>query len=88
MSKPLRIPAIVAPSYPRQPALIAPAPATVILSLKLRREKKRDPRQMPFDHDPGPQSIILLKIIAMETYSANLPRLARRRQFCKRLGSP
>jgi hypothetical protein len=43
---------------------------------------------MPFDHDPGPQSIILLKIIAMETYSANLPRLARRRQFCKRLGSP
>jgi hypothetical protein len=42
------------------------------------------PRKIAIEHLPSPRCAILLKIVAMETYSANTPRLNRRRQFCDR----
>jgi hypothetical protein len=46
------------------------------------------PRKIPVKHLPSPRSPILLKIVAIETYSGNIPRLNRRRQFFDRVGSP
>jgi len=40
---------------------------------------------MPFAYNPGPTSVILLKIMAMENYSANVGRITRQRQFCSRI---
>jgi hypothetical protein len=48
---------------------------------------RAEPRTIPVEHLPSPRSAILLKIVAMETYSANIPRLDRRRRFCERFRS-
>ena len=52
--------------------------------LKLRRDPAGEPRKIPVKHLPSPRSPILLKVVAMETYAGNTPRLQRRRQFCDR----
>ncbi len=44
--------------------------------------------RMPFAYCPGPASVILLKIRAMENYSANAGRLIRQRLFCSRVKCP
>jgi hypothetical protein len=48
------------------------------------RDQSSEPRKIPVEHLPSPRCAILLKIVAMETYAANTPRLNRRRQFCDR----
>jgi hypothetical protein len=48
-------------------------------------EKPAKARKMPFAYNPGPTSVILLKIMVMENYSSNAGRLARQRQFCSRV---
>jgi hypothetical protein len=66
-------------------AFAPPKPAHFTLLLKLHREQSGEPRKIPVEHFPSPPCPILLKIVAMETYSANVPRLNRRRQFCTRI---
>ena len=55
-------------------------------SLKLRLPEGHEPRRISFEHEPGPRSILLFKIVAMEAYEANAPRRERQRQFCERAG--
>jgi hypothetical protein len=54
---------------------------------KLRRDLPGQPRKLPVKHLPSPRSPILLKIVAIETYSGNTARLNRRRQFFNRFRS-
>jgi hypothetical protein len=65
-----------------------PKPAHFTLLLKQHRDQTGAPRKIPVEHLPSPRSAILLKIVAMETYSGNAPRLNRRRQFCSRFRAP
>jgi hypothetical protein len=60
-----------------------PPPRFTVLPVR-QRDQTGEPRKIPVEHLPSPRCAILLKIVAMETYSANAPRLNRRRQFCDR----
>ena len=76
------------PSAPFLPIDFNPrSPALFPVFLQLRRDPAAEPRRISVKHLPSPRSAILLKIVAMETYAANTPRLTRRRQFCTRLRS-
>jgi len=77
------------PPVPLPPlALAPPKPTHFTVLLKHHRDQTGAPRKIPVQHFPSPRSAILLKIVAMETYSGNTPRLNRRRQFCTRLRAP
>ena len=65
-----------------------PKPAHFTVLLQQHREQTGAPRKIPVAHFPSPRSAILLKIVAMETYFGNAPRLNRRRQFCSRFRAP
>jgi hypothetical protein len=69
-------------------AFVPPPPAHFTILLKQHRGQTGEARRIPIKHLPSPRSAILLKIVASETYSANAPRLDRRRQFCHRFRSP
>ncbi len=69
-------------------ALTPLQPAHFTLLLQQHRVPTGEARRIPIEHLPSPRSAILLKIVATETYSANTPRLDRRRQFCRRFRSP
>ena len=73
---------------PFRPFVFAPPkPAHFTVLLKLHRDQTGEPRKIPVEHLPSPRSPILFKVVAMETYSGNTPRLNRRRQFCDRLNA-
>jgi hypothetical protein len=77
------------PAVPFRPFDFAPPrPAQFAIWLKRRRDQAGGPGKIPIEHLPSPRCAILLKIVAMETYSANTPRLNRRRQFCNRFRAP
>ena len=77
------------PPVPLPPLAFAPPqPSHFTVLLKRHRNQTGQPRKIPVEHLPSPRSAILLKIVAMETYSANAPRLNRRRQFCSRFRAP
>jgi hypothetical protein len=77
------------PSAPFQPLAFPPTkPAPFTVLLKQHRDPTGEARKIPVQHLPSPRSPILLKVVVMETYSANTPRLNRRRQFCNRFRSP
>jgi hypothetical protein len=67
---------------------VPPRPAHFTVLLKQHRDQTGQPRRIPVEHLPSPRSAILLKVVAMETYSGNTPRLNRRRQFCGRFRVP
>jgi hypothetical protein len=69
-------------------AFTPPKPAHFTVLLQQHRDQPGEPRKIPVEHLPSPRSAILLKIVAMETYSGNTPRLNRRRQFCDRFRAP
>jgi len=83
MEKPQPISAVVTPCDPFRivdfPQL-DPAPVPMAIE-----GKPATGRKMPFTYSPGPISIILLKIRAIESYSANADRLTRQRQFYTRV---
>jgi hypothetical protein len=84
MDKPRQIPAVVTPCDSRPPST---NPSDVDASgVSLRADgKPARAYKMPFAYNPGPTSVILLKIMATENYSANASRLTRQRQFYLRL---
>ena len=86
MTKPLQIPAVVAPVKPRRLTLTPPNPAHITISFRRYRPEIDPPPKQAFEQPRGPRSVILFKIIAMEKSPANAPRLTRRSQFVKRLG--
>jgi hypothetical protein len=69
-------------------AFAPPSPARFTGLPKRRRNQTGEPRKVPIEHLPSPRSTILFKIVAMETYTGNAPRLNRRRQFFSRFRSP
>ena len=77
------------PPVPFPPfAFALPKPARFTILPKRHRDQTEEPRKIPIEHLPSPRSTILFKIVAMETYSGNAPRLNRRRQFFNRFRSP
>ena len=77
------------PPVPIRPfAFTPPKPASFTVLPQLHRDQSGEPRKLPIRHTPSPRSTILFKIVAMETYSGNTPRLNRRRQFCSRFRAP
>ena len=76
------------------PAVVTPCDSDRIIDLR-RLDRAPAPqategeqaggRRIPFTYAPGPISIILLKIRAMENYSTNSQRLMRQRQFYVRV---
>jgi hypothetical protein len=73
------------PPVPFPPFDIDPPPPPHFTVLSGRhRDQSGEPRKIPIEHLPSPRCAILLKIVAMETYAANTPRLNRRREFCER----
>jgi hypothetical protein len=62
--------------------------AAFLIPLNLPERDQAGPRQVIVEHKPGKPSIILLKIMAMETYSGNAERVDRRRRFCKNYVAP
>lgn len=62
--------------------------AAFLIPLNLPEGDQAGPRQVIVEHKPGKPSIILLKIMAMETHPANAERLDRRRRFCKDYVAP
>jgi hypothetical protein len=77
------------PPIPFRPfAFAPPKPARFTLLPRLHRDQTGEPRKIAIQHLPSPRSTILFKIVAMETYSGNIPRLNRRRQFYSRFRSP
>ena len=69
-------------------AFTPPKPASFTVLPKQHRDQMEAPRKVPIEHLPSPRSTILFKIVATETYSGNIPRLNRRRQFVSRFRSP
>jgi hypothetical protein len=90
MPKPLQIPAVVAPvANVSTPKRITPSNAAAFLiPLNIRKGDQAGRHQLKIEHKPGKPSIILLKILAMETHPANAERVDRRRQFCKNFIAP
>jgi hypothetical protein len=88
MRKTPRILSLQPPVPFQSPDFAPPKPAHFIALLKQPRDQTDPARGIPVKHLPGPRSAILLKIVAMETYSGNTPRLIRRRQFYSRLRAP
>jgi hypothetical protein len=87
--KKTRRPLSLEPPVPFRPFAAAPQrPAQFTVLPRLHRDQTGEPRKIPIQHNPGPRSPILFKIVAMETYSGNAPRLNRRRQFASRFRSP
>jgi hypothetical protein len=74
----------VEPTAPFQRFAAAPPLA---VATKLHRDQTGHARKIPVKHLPSPHSPILLKIVAIETYSGNTARLNRRRQFFNRFRS-
>jgi hypothetical protein len=76
-------------SIPFPPIAFAPPkPAHFTVLPRRHRDPTGEPRKVSIQHLPSPRSTILFKIVAMETYSGNTPRLNRRRQFFSRFRSP
>jgi hypothetical protein len=65
-----------------------PRPPAPVVAPKAHRDQTGQPRKIPVKHLPSPRSPILLKIVAIETYSGNTARLNRRRQFFSRFRWP
>ena len=77
------------PPIPFRPFPFAPPkPASFTILPRQHRDQEGEPRKVCIKHLPSPRSTILFKIVAMETYSGNTPRLNRRRQFFSRFRSP
>src|ERR1039458_8916250 len=88
MRKPLQISAKAAPAEER-PLRVHPCnSAAFLIPLNMPEGDQTGPRQVVVEHKPGKPSIILLKIMAMETHSGNVERLDRRRRFCKSFVAP
>lgn len=86
MTNPRQIPALVSAC---DPVTLSITPSSV---QALARPLRLDPKpfkgqKMTFAYCPGPASVILLKIKAIENYSANAGRLTRQREFCSRVKS-
>ncbi|MGD1086360.1 MAG: hypothetical protein ABSA47_16610 [Verrucomicrobiota bacterium] len=79
---------MVAPLEARARGVTPSSRVPAIIPLDARQAQKVGPRQVLVEHKPDKRGILLVKIIAMETYSGNVERLDRRRQFCKRFGAP
>jgi hypothetical protein len=85
MTKPKQVPAVVAPFDCRNPFAPTLDVRSIFKISSPAGDKPARGRRMPFEYNPGPASVILLKIMAMEHYSANVSRLARQRKFCSRV---
>jgi hypothetical protein len=83
MTKRKQVPAVVTSFDSRN--LLAPALEATVFETPAPVDDKPARRRISFDYNPGPTSVILLKIMAMERYSANADRLTRQRQFCSRI---
>jgi len=88
MKKPPQISAVVASLEARLRSVTPSNGVPSVIPLDGRHAQKVGPRQVIVEHKPGKRGILLVKILAMETYSGNVERLDRRRQFCKRFASP
>jgi hypothetical protein len=84
-----RQPLSLEPPIPFQPfASVLQEQAPFPAPYRLRRDQTGEHRKIPIEHFPSPRSPILFKIVAMETYSGNIPRQNRRRLFYNRFRSP
>jgi hypothetical protein len=84
MFKTTQISAVVTPCNSRDTSVHDSDIDAVGISLSADQNRAK-PRKMSFAYNPGPMSVILLKIMVMENYSSNAGRLARQRQFCSRV---
>jgi hypothetical protein len=83
--KPRQIPAVVSRCGEDTSNAIDIQPIETASLRIVRQERPSVGKRMPFTYSPGPISIILLKIKAMENYSGNADRLTRQREFCTRV---
>lgn len=83
LEKPIQVSAVVTPCNPNS-IVVLPQLDAAPISLAAE-DKPTTGKRMPFSYCPGPISIILLKIKAIENYSANTDRLNRQRLFCSRV---